>query len=240
MILVDRVIELVPFLTLGILGFVTLGFAAGTLRSARRTEQLSEDRLDLLRDHHERLELMREERRMLLEELERESRERQQLIESLKEVGQQPPKTGKQNAEVAKRAAQQEQERLRIEQELHRLEEELEREREERAGIQRELERFGLERQGLTEDLETERQEHRETQQRAEQQGQDRTRLEQEIDMLKTKLDRQERARTRTSVERPGAPLPWWRRPALVVGLLFGVLVAWFASLVVALNLLSS
>ena len=126
-----------------------------------------------------------------------------------------------------------------MEQELRRLEEELEREREERVRIQRELERFGLERQGLTEDLETERHEHREAQQRAEQQEQDRARLEQEISVLKTKLERQERALTRSRVKRPEAPLPWLRRPALIAGLLFGVLVAWFASLVVALNLLS-
>ena len=60
---------------------------------------------------------------MLLAELERESQERQQLIESLKGVGWQPPNTRKQDAEDAqKRAAQQEQERLRMEQELHRLE----------------------------------------------------------------------------------------------------------------------
>jgi hypothetical protein len=57
--------------------------------------------------------------------------------------------------------------------------------------------------------------------------------------VLKTKLERQERALTRSRVKRPEAPLPWLRRPALIAGLLFGVLVAWFASLVVALNLLS-
>jgi len=31
----------------------------------------------------------------------------------------------------------------------------------------------------------------------------------------------------------------WWRRPTVVVGLVLGFLVMWFASLVVALNLLS-
>jgi chromosome segregation ATPase len=126
-----------------------------------------------------------------------------------------------------------------MEQELRRLEEELEREREQRAEVQRELERFGPEHQGLTEDLETERHELREAQQRAEQQEQDRARLEQEINVLETKLERQERALTRSRVKLPGAPLPWLRRPGLIAGLLFGVLVAWFASLVVALNLLS-
>ena len=222
-----------------LVGLATLAIALSALWSSRRSESLGEDRYELLRDHRNRLELLHEERQILIEQLEQESRERQRLIESVKGVGSQPPETREQDAEDAQRAEQQEQERLRLEHELRRLEEELELEREERAGVQRELERFGLERQGLTEALETERQEHLEAQQRAEQQEQDRAPLEQEINVLKTKLARQERALTRRRAKGPEAPLTWWRRPALVVGLLFGVLVAWFASLVVALNLLS-
>ncbi len=42
----------------------------------RRAEELGEGRFELLRDQHERLELLHEERRMLLDELERERRER--------------------------------------------------------------------------------------------------------------------------------------------------------------------
>jgi len=38
----------------------------------------------LLRDQHERLELLREERRMLIAELERETSERQRFMESLR------------------------------------------------------------------------------------------------------------------------------------------------------------
>jgi chromosome segregation ATPase len=212
----------------------------------RRLENLGEDRNELLRDQHNRLNLLREERQMLIERLQRESEERQQLMGVLAQVNpqlledlQRDLQRHPENALSVEQQQEEEQERLRMEQELRRLEEELEREQEQRAGIQRELERFGPERQGLSEALETERHEHREARQRAEQQEQDRARLEQEINVLKTKLERQERAPTRSRVKRPEAPLPWWRRPALIAGLLFGVLVAWFASLVVALNLLS-
>ena len=59
--------EILPFLALGFLGVATLSVAVGALRSARRGEQLGEDRLELLRDQHERLELLREERRTLTE-----------------------------------------------------------------------------------------------------------------------------------------------------------------------------
>jgi hypothetical protein len=55
---------------------VPLAVAIGALRSSRRSEGLGEDRYELLRDQHDRLEMLREERRMLTEQLERESRER--------------------------------------------------------------------------------------------------------------------------------------------------------------------
>ena len=54
----------------------TLGVAVGTLRSAHRSEQLGEDRFELLHDQHGRLELLREERRVLIEELDLERKER--------------------------------------------------------------------------------------------------------------------------------------------------------------------
>src|SRR5215213_4354219 len=57
-----------------------------TFRSSRRSENLGEDRYELLRNQHDRLEMLREERRMLTEELERESRERRQLTEYLEET----------------------------------------------------------------------------------------------------------------------------------------------------------
>ena len=57
------------------------------LLNARRSEELGESRYVLLRDQNDRLEMLREERRMLVEELERESRERRQL-----QISAQPPK----------------------------------------------------------------------------------------------------------------------------------------------------
>src|ERR687896_1859414 len=69
-----------------LVSIVTLAIAVGTLRSSRRSEGLGEDRYELLRDQRDRLELLREERRMLIEELERESRERRQLTEYLEET----------------------------------------------------------------------------------------------------------------------------------------------------------
>ncbi len=73
---VNTVIELLPFFALGVLGIVTLVVASGALRSALRAEKLGEDRFELLRDQQQRLELLREERRVLSEELEFERRER--------------------------------------------------------------------------------------------------------------------------------------------------------------------
>src|SRR5688572_14141675 len=69
-----------------LVSIVTLVIAIGTLRSSRRSEDLGEDRYELLRDQRDRLEMLREERRMLTEELERESRERRQLTEYLEET----------------------------------------------------------------------------------------------------------------------------------------------------------
>jgi hypothetical protein len=51
--LLDPVTEMLPFLTLGALGRATLSVAVGALRSARRSEQLGEDRFELLRDQAE-------------------------------------------------------------------------------------------------------------------------------------------------------------------------------------------
>src|SRR5918996_728516 len=69
-----------------LVSILILVVAVGTLRSSRRSENLGEDRYELLRDQRDRLEMLREERRMLIEELERESRERRQLTEYLEET----------------------------------------------------------------------------------------------------------------------------------------------------------
>jgi biopolymer transport protein ExbB/TolQ len=75
---------LVPIVLL--VSIATLAVAIRGLRSSRRSEGLGEDRYELLRDQHDQLELLREERRMWVQELERESQQRQQLISVLEEV----------------------------------------------------------------------------------------------------------------------------------------------------------
>ena len=82
---VDKVSGMLPFLALGALGVANL-VAIGALQSARRAEELGEGRFELLRDQHERLELLREESRVLLDELERERRERLEAQERVKEL----------------------------------------------------------------------------------------------------------------------------------------------------------
>ena len=77
---------LAVILLIGIAIFTVGVFA---LRSSRRSEALGESRYELLQDQHDRLELLREERRVLLEELERESQERRQFTELLGEVSPQ-------------------------------------------------------------------------------------------------------------------------------------------------------
>ncbi len=128
---VNTVIEILPFFVLGALGIATLGVASGALRSALRAEQLGEDRFELLRDQHERLELLREERRVLTEELEFERRERLEAQKRVKQLMREHP-------------------HLELEREIQRLTEELELEREGRLHNHRE-------RQRLSEELERER-----------------------------------------------------------------------------------
>ncbi len=128
----DKLSGMLPFLALGALGVATLIAAVGAMRGARRAEELGEGRFELLRDQHERLELLREEGRMLLDELERE---RQQRLEAQKRVKQ----------------LMREHPHLELERELQRLTEELELEREGRTHNHRERQRLGeeLERERL-------------------------------------------------------------------------------------------
>jgi hypothetical protein len=129
---VDKLSGMLPFLALGALGVVNLVAAVGALRGARRTEELGEGRFELLRDQHDRLELLREERGMLLDELERERRERLEAQERVKQLMREHP-------------------HLELERELQRLTEELELEREGRTHNHRERQRLGeeLERERL-------------------------------------------------------------------------------------------
>lgn len=77
-----------------LLSVATLILVVLALQSSRRSEEIGEDRLELLRDQQNRLELMREERKMLSKELERERQMRlevQQELERL-EISQQEEK----------------------------------------------------------------------------------------------------------------------------------------------------
>lgn len=129
---VNTVIEILPFLVLGALGLATLVVAWSARRSALRAEGLSEDRFELLRDQQERLELLREERRVLTEELEFERRERLEAQRRVKQLTREHP-------------------HLELEREIQRLNEELELEREGRLHNHRERQRLGeeLERERL-------------------------------------------------------------------------------------------
>jgi chromosome segregation ATPase len=216
-----------------LLGIATLTISFYALRSSRRSEGLGEDRYELLRDQHDRLTLLREERGMLVEVLERESQERRQLMESLKAASPQLvddlEQFRQESVENARRAdEQQEQERLRLEQELQRLEQELEQVSDERSRIQQKAEGAAHDLQQLKGDLESEKDKRQEAQRGAEQLEQERLRMKRELDRSKEESEgRGPKAR------------PWWRRPVLVVGMLLGALAAWFTSLIVALNLLS-
>jgi hypothetical protein len=125
-------------------------------------------------------------------------------------------------------------------QEILRRAEGLEREQAEMSGVQQEAERLRMERQRLAEDLKREREERVKTQRQAEQQEQERARLEKGLRRSQAELDHRKRAAARDRAAESGAGRPWWRRPLLVVGLLLGVLIAWFTSLAVALNMLAS
>ncbi len=100
--------EMLPFFALGALGIATFVVASGALRSALRAEKQGEDRFELLRDQQERLELLREERRVLTEELEFERRERLEAQKRVKQLMREHP-------------------HLELEREIQRLTEELER-----------------------------------------------------------------------------------------------------------------
>src|SRR5918998_3613410 len=108
---------------------VTLVIAIGTLRSSRRSEGLGEDRYELLREQHDRLEMFREERRMLTEQLERESRERRQLTEYLEETDPRLRENLKRRLQAVTESRR---EAVRLEQEYQQATEELQQERRKR------------------------------------------------------------------------------------------------------------
>ena len=137
----DTVTQMLPFLALGTLGATTLLVAFGALRSARRAEEVGESRYELLCDQAERLELLREERKTLTEELELERGERLQAQRRVEQLTREHP-------------------HLELERDLQRLTEELELEREGRLYNYRE-------RQRLAAELQEERLAHSEDQRKA-------------------------------------------------------------------------
>ncbi len=68
-----------------VVGMTAVVLALGIFRSALRTEEMGNERLEILREQQERLELLREERRTLLEELRRVHDQRAELERALRE-----------------------------------------------------------------------------------------------------------------------------------------------------------
>src|SRR5918993_2628682 len=124
--MIDALLPLAPLLV----GIATLFVAIYILRSSRRSEALGKDRYELLRDQHDRLEMLREERRMLTEQLERESRERRQLTEYLEETDprlrENLERRRQAHIESGRDVERLEEEWRRLEQEHRQLREELE------------------------------------------------------------------------------------------------------------------
>ena len=232
----------VAFLVIFVTCIATLVVGIRILQSSRRSEGLGEDRNELLRDQYERLELLREERQVLIEELEGESRERRQLMEYLGGGRTQladDQEMEQVRTENARNANQSEQERLRLEQQLDQLHDELEREQRTHLEAQQHTEQLEQEHQQLTVDLQNERQEHSEVQQRSEQQEQEKASLEQELQRMKEEADSQKRVSSRNRSQVRGGSRPLWRRVVLLGGLVLVVLVAWLTSLMVALSILT-
>jgi fused signal recognition particle receptor len=233
----------VAFLVIFVTCIATLVVGIRILQSSRRSEGLSEDRNEMLREQYERLELLREERQVLIEELEGESRERRQLMEYLgggrtqleddQDIALQGP------TEDARNAQQSEQERLRLEQQVDQLHDELEREQQTHLEAKQHTEQLEREYQQLAVDLQNAHQERSEAQQRTEQQEQEKAALEQELQRIKEEADSQRRvsSQNQTQVRRGSRPLQ--RRIVLLGGMVLVVLVAWLTSLMVALSILS-
>ena len=152
----DTVTQTLPFLVLVTLGTATLLVALGALRSARRAEEGGESRHELLRDQAERTELLREERKTLIEELELERRERLQAQRRVEQLTREHPhlELERELQRVTEELELEREGRLHNHRERQRLAEELEEERLARSEDQREVERLRLEVGQLVEELE--------------------------------------------------------------------------------------
>jgi hypothetical protein len=148
--MIDILLPVVLFVSVA-----TFAVAIGVLVGSRRSQTLAEERYKLLRDQHDRLELLREERRMLIEELAREFKGSQQFVEETHPQEAEGLEQERQaRAESARRRAEdQEQERLRLEKECRRLEEELERDRRRHSEVQQRVEQLEQERLRLEQEL---------------------------------------------------------------------------------------
>jgi chromosome segregation ATPase len=196
-------------LAIVVIATANLIVAIRTLRSSLKSEGRGENRYELLRDQQEWFELLREERRTLLEELERESQERGQLTAYLEQTD---PRL-KENLEQTRQArTQNEREVGRLEQEIRRVKEEfalerrkrlevqeraeqLEHELEVQSQVRQDAERLGHEGQQMMEDLETEREQRLATQQQVESLEDERQLLQQEHRRVKGELDQMRRER---------------------------------------------
>ena len=152
----DTVTQMLPFLALAALGAATLLVAFGALRSARRAEESGESRYELLCDQAERLELLREERKTLTEELELERQERLQAQRRVDQLTREHPhlELEREIQRLTEELELEREGRLHNHRERQRLVEELEEERLARSGDQREVERLRLEVRQLVEELE--------------------------------------------------------------------------------------
>jgi hypothetical protein len=214
-----RMVDLLLSVVL-VIAFSILAVAVLTLRSSRRSEALGEDRYEMLRDHNERLELLREERQLFVDELKRESQERQRFMENARpHVAEVPDEEHRLLEEEL------EQERQAREESARRAEQQ---EGDEQSRIEQQAERVAQDLQQLRGDLEREREERLEAERLAEQLGQELRRLERELSRSKG-----------GSPSRRQAASPWWRKPIPFVALLLGTLIVWLTSLVVALNFLN-
>ena len=152
----DTLTQMLPFLALGTLGAATLLVAFGALRSARRAEEVGESRYELLREQAERLELMREERKTLTEELEHERTERLQAQRRVEQLSREHPhlELERELLRVTEELQLEQEGRQHNYRERQRLADELQKEHLARSEDQREVERLQLEVRQLAEELE--------------------------------------------------------------------------------------
>lgn len=190
--------DAIAFISIGTLcvGVVILAVAFLGMRSARRSAELAEHRMEYLREEHDRLVFLREERQSLEEELKRERQERM---------------AAQQKAERAERERP-----AKLEQDRKLLTEELERRREQRLEAQRQVEELEQDRlqlrqenRQLVEELEQERAAHLEAQHQIrrerserEQERQARRRAEQKADYLEEECKKLREAKKSGQLDR--------------------------------------